>query len=78
MAQYIFDTQADLIDELMKTVEPRALAEYMYNNSNQYSLDLQWELDTFRLDDIYEDYETELFDREAMDVALSKITLFPK
>lgn len=58
MARYYFETQADMIDELVKAVSPKHLAGYLYHNYNGYSLDLQWELDTERLDNLFDGFDS--------------------
>lgn len=71
MATYQFDTPEDLLDEVVRVFSPREMAEYLYSKANQYSLDLQWDLDTMRLDALYEGFETFEYYNE------SQLEMFP-
>jgi hypothetical protein len=58
MAKYDFETPVELLDEVCRLFTPREMADYLYHNYHNYSLDLEWELDTFRLDNIYGGYDS--------------------
>lgn len=58
MAKYDFETPVELLDEVYRLFTPREMADYLYHNYHAYSLDLQWELDTFRLDNLYNGYDS--------------------
>ena len=58
MAKYDFETPPEMVDEVLRIFSPRELADYIYRNYHGYSLDLQWELDTLRLDNLYEGYDS--------------------
>lgn len=58
MAQYFFETPPELIDETVRVFSPKELAQYLYHNNRAYVKDLQWELETLELDNLYEGFDT--------------------
>ncbi|WMM95579.1 hypothetical protein CRP143_gp14 [Roseobacter phage CRP-143] len=58
MARYEFDTPMDLVDEMVKLWSPRELADYLYHNYEGYVKEVQWEVETFQLDEAYKDFDS--------------------
>lgn len=58
MAQYYFETPVDLIDETLRVLSPRELANYLYFHNKKYLKELQWEAETLELDNLFEGFDS--------------------
>jgi len=47
-----------MVDELLDVMSPRELANYLYHHHKRYLQDLQWEAETFQLDNLYEGFDS--------------------
>jgi hypothetical protein len=58
MATYTFETPVDMVDEVLNIMSPRELANYLYHNHPAYTKDLQWDIETYELDNEFGDFNT--------------------